>query len=139
MRSRIKNNKTKIFQEIYEQGDKIDLQSKFSLFAQDPIYFEYAIKEKKWINAMHEEMESTDKNDTWELVDLPKNKECIGVKWVYKTKYKENVEVDKYKSRLVAKGFAQEYGVDYNENFAPVARLDTIRMVLAIAAQNKWM
>jgi hypothetical protein len=78
------------------------------------------------------------KNDTWDLVDLHKEKECIGVKWFYKTKYKENGEVDKYKARLVAKGFAQEYGVDYNETFSPVARLDTIRMVLAIAAQHNW-
>jgi hypothetical protein len=60
------------------------------------------------------------------------------VKWVYKTKYKANGEVDKHKARLVAKGFAQEYGVDYNETFAPVTRLDTIRMVLAIAAQHNW-
>ena len=88
---------------------------------------------------MNEEMESIDKNDTWELVDFPKNKDCIGVKWVYKTKYKENGEVDKYKAILVAKGFAQEYVVDYNETFAPVARLDAIRMVLTIVAQNKWM
>ena len=95
MRSRITSKKTEIFNEIDDQGSKIDLQSIFSLFAQDPIYFEDAIKEKQWINAMHEEMESIDKNDTWELVDLPKNKECIGVKWVYKTKYKENGEVDK--------------------------------------------
>ena len=51
-------------------------------------------------------MVSIDKNDTWKLVDFPKNKECIGVKWIYKTKYKENGEVDKYKARLVAKGFA---------------------------------
>jgi hypothetical protein len=83
-------------------------------------------------------MESIKKNYTKDLVDLPKEKECIGVKWVYKTKYKENGKVDKYKVRLVAKGFAQEYGVDYNETFAPVARLDTIRMVLAIATQHNW-
>jgi hypothetical protein len=103
-------------QEIYDQGDRIDLQSNFALFTQDPIYFADAIKGEKWINAMNEEMESIKKNDTWDLVDLPKEKECIGVKWVYKTKYKENGEVDKYKARLLAKGFAQEYGVDYNEN-----------------------
>ena len=83
---------------------------------------------------MNEEMESIDKNDTWELGDLPKNKECIGVKWVYKTKCKENGEVDKYKEILVAKRFAQEYRVDYNGTFAPIAILDTVRMVLAIAA-----
>ena len=124
--------------EIYDQGDRIDLQSNFALFTQDPIYFEDAIKEEHWINAMNEEMESIKKNDTWDLVDLPKEKECIGVKWVYKTKYKANGEVDKHKARLVAKGFAQEYGVDYNETFSPVARLDTIRMVLTIAAQHNW-
>ena len=60
------------------------------------------------------------------------------MKWVYKTKYKENGEVEKYKERLVAKGFAQEYGVDYNKTFAPVAGLDTIRMVLSITAQQNW-
>ena len=88
---------------------------------------------------MNNEIESIEKNDTWELVDLPKNRDCIGVKWVYKMKYKANGEVEKYKARLVAIGFAQEYGVDCNETFAPIARLDTIRMVLAIIAQNKWI
>jgi hypothetical protein len=125
-------------QEIYDQGDRIDLQSNFSLFNQDPIYFEDEIKEEHWINAMNEEMKSIKKNDTSDLVDLPNEKEFIGVKWVYKTKYKENGEVDKYKARLVAKGFAKEYGVDYNETFAPIARPDTIRVVLAIAAQHNW-
>jgi hypothetical protein len=125
-------------QEIYDQGDIIDSQSNFSIFTQDHIYFEDAIKEEHWINAMNEEMKSIKKNDTWDLVDLPKEKESIGVKWVYKTKYKVNGEVDKYKERLVAKGFAQEYGVDYNETFSPVARLDTIRMVLAIATKHNW-
>ena len=115
------------------------MQSNFSLFSQNPIYFEDAIKDGHWINVMNDEIESIEKNDTWELVDLPKNKDYIGVKWVYKTKFKANGDVDKYKARLVAKGFSQEYGVDYSETFAPIARLDTIRIVLAIAAQNKWM
>jgi hypothetical protein len=138
LRSRLRRKKTRSLQEIYDQGDRIDLQSNFSLFTQDPIYFEDVIKEQHWINEMNEEIESIKKNDTWDLVDLPKEKECIGVKWVYKTKYKANGEVEKYKARLVAKVFAQEYGVDYNEKFALVARLDTIRMVLAIAAQHNW-
>jgi hypothetical protein len=58
----------------YDQGDRIDLQSNFSLFTQYPIYFEDEIKEEHWINAMNEEMESIKKNDTWDLVDLPKEK-----------------------------------------------------------------
>lgn len=65
----------------------------------------------------------------------------IGVKWVYKTKLNESGEIDKCKVRLVEKGYAQKYGIDYNEVFALVARWDTIRMVLAMAAQKgcSWM
>ena len=84
------------------------------------------------------EIAAIDKNDTWELSDLPKGHKTIGVKWFYKTKLKENGEVDKYKARLVAKGYKQEFGVDYKEVFALVARHDTIRLVIAMAAQNSW-
>ncbi|KAM1053550.1 hypothetical protein ACFX2I_000976 [Malus domestica] len=79
-----------------------------------------------------------DANDTWELVKLPPGGKTIGVKWVFKTKLKENGEVDKYKARLVAKGYCQQYGIDYAEVFAPVARLDTIRVVISLAAQKNW-
>ena len=63
----------------------------------------------------------------------------MGVKWVYKTKLNENGEVDKYKARLVVKGYAQEYGVDYTEVFAPVAGMETVRLVVAFAAQRGWV
>lgn len=59
--------------------------------------------------------------------------------WVFKTKFNENGEVDKYKARLVAKGYCQQYGIDYAEVFPPVARLDTIRIVIALAAQKSWV
>ena len=62
----------------------------------------------------------------------------LRVKWVYKTKLNEKGELEKHNARLVAKGYAQKYGIDYDETFAPVARMDTIRAVLAIAAQNQW-
>lgn len=87
---------------------------------------------------MNQEIAAIEKNDTWEISDLPIGHKKIGVKWVYKTKLKENGEVDKYKARLVAKGYKQEFGVDYREVFAPVARLDTIRLMIAMAAQNSW-
>ena len=87
---------------------------------------------------MDEEIEAIERNNTWELIDLPRGHKTIGVKWVYKTKLKENGEVDKYKARLVAKGYKQEFGVDYKEVFAPVARHDTIKLVIALAAQNSW-
>jgi hypothetical protein len=87
---------------------------------------------------MDAEIMSIEKNDTWELINLPKGEKTIGVKWVYKTKLNEKGEVEKYKARLVAKGYKQEYGVDYKEEFAPVARMDTVRLIISMAAQNSW-
>ncbi|XP_073121134.1 uncharacterized mitochondrial protein AtMg00820-like [Henckelia pumila] len=87
---------------------------------------------------MDAEIAAIEKNNTWELTDLPKGQKTIGVKWVYKKKLKENGEVDKFKARLVAKGYKQEFGVDYKEVFAPVARHDTIRLTIALAARNSW-
>ncbi|GKC06953.1 retrovirus-related pol polyprotein from transposon TNT 1-94 [Tanacetum coccineum] len=71
--------------------------------------------------------------------DLPHGAKKVGVKWVYKTKYNENGEVEKYKARLVAKGYTQKCGIDYTEVFAPVARLETVRLVMSLAAQNDWV
>lgn len=101
-----------------------------------PITFQEAVKDSKWEKAMNEEIGSIEKNNTWELSELPKGQKSIGVKWVYKTKLKKDGRVDKYKARLVAKGYKQEFGVDYKEVFAPVVRLDTVRLVLSMAAQN---
>lgn len=69
-----------------------------------------------------------------DITDLPKGQRTIGVKWVYKTKLNENGEV----AHLVAKGYNQEYGVDYSEVFDPIVRLDTIRLMVALEARNKW-
>jgi len=116
-----------------------DVITHFALFADcDPTNFESAVKEAKWKKAMDAEIEAIERNDTWELTDLPEGHKAIGVKWAFKTKLKENGEVDKHKARLVDKGYKQEYGVDYIEVFAPVARYDTIRLVVALAVQNSW-
>ena len=87
---------------------------------------------------MQEEINSIEKNKTWELVDLPEGYKPIGVKWVYKTKFNTDCKVEKYKARLVAKGYKEKAGIDYDEVFAPVARQETIRLVLSLAAQNSW-
>ncbi|XP_034674498.1 uncharacterized mitochondrial protein AtMg00820-like [Vitis riparia] len=100
--------------------------------------FEEAIKDEKWWVAMQDELNMIEKNNTWELVDRPLHKKPIGVKWVYRTKLNLDGSINKYKARLVVKGYEQMFGVDFFETFAPVARLDTIRMLLAIAAQKEW-
>jgi hypothetical protein len=110
--------------------------SVFSLFSQidDPLTFEEFVKEDVWAKSMDEEMRCIEKNQTWNLVDVPEDKDVISVKWIYKTKQDVEGNVQKYKERLVARGFTQQPRIDYNETFAPVARMDTVRTVLVIVS-----
>ena len=105
----------------------------------DPVSYEEALKSYKWREAMNVEIESIQKNETWSLTELPAGTKKIGVKWIYKTKLNESGKVDKLKARLVAKGYDQQHGVDYTEVFAHVVRIDTIRMIIALAAQRSWL
>ncbi|WVZ21733.1 hypothetical protein V8G54_000277 [Vigna mungo] len=102
------------------------------------ISWEEAIKIKEWKDAMVEELSAIERNRTWEIVDLPAQKQTIEVKWIFKTKYKPDGSVAKLKARLVVKGFLQRPGVDFDDFFAPVARLETVRLVVAIANTNAW-
>jgi len=87
---------------------------------------------------MDEEIHAIEKNDTWKLTNLLENKKAIGVKWVYKTKKNAKGKVQRYKTRLVAKGYKQREGIDYGEVFAPVARLETIRLMILLVTQHRW-
>eukprot|EP00253_Pinus_taeda_P006774 PITA_06774 len=91
-----------------------------------------------WGAAMNEEYHSLLANDTWDLVPLPKGRKLVRCKWVYRTKYGPDGKVDKHKARLVAKGFSQVEGIDYTETFSPVAKMNSIRLVLSFAASLKW-
>ena len=86
-----------------------------------------------WIRAMDAEVDALEENHTWELVELPKSARPINCKWVYKIKVDKDGSVERYKARLVAKGFQQVEGRDYNEIFSPVARMSTIRTLIALA------
>lgn len=88
---------------------------------------------------MQKEIDVIQKNQTWEFVPGPKTKEVIGVKWIYKVKYNSDVSVQRNKARLVAKGYAQQLGVDFYETFALVTRLDTVRILIGLAAQKDWL
>lgn len=78
-----------------------------------------------------------EENNTWEIVDPPVGKQP-GSKWVYKIKHKANGEVDKFKARLVVKGYTQQEGLDYHETFYPVAKMVTVRTVISVAASKDW-
>lgn len=84
---------------------------------------------------MNEELKAIEKkNQTWELTIMPPEKKLIGDQWIYKRKYRPDGEFSKYKARLVAKVYAQEHGIDYEDIFALVARMETIRVMSALAA-----
>jgi hypothetical protein len=85
---------------------------------------------------MDEELDQIEKNDTWELVPRPKNKNVIDTKWVFKNKLNEDGQVTRNKARLVCKGYAQIEGIDFEETFAPVARMEAIRFLLAYACSK---
>ncbi|KAF5815624.1 putative RNA-directed DNA polymerase [Helianthus annuus] len=104
----------------------------------EPCSFGEASKDSRWVDAMNLEMEALLRNNTWEIVDLPKDRKPIGCKWIYKIKYKANGEVERYKARLVAKGYSQREGLDFGETFSPVVKMVTVRCVLSIAVQNGW-
>ncbi|XP_076935490.1 uncharacterized protein LOC143602168 [Bidens hawaiensis] len=104
----------------------------------EPRTYQEAATDYNWISAMNDEMSALYRNNTWNLVDLPKDRKAIGCKWVYKIKYKANGEIDRYKARLVAKGYNQREGVDFDETFSPVVKMVTVRCVITLAVENDW-
>ena len=87
---------------------------------------------------MNEEYHSLMANDTWDLVPLPKGRKIVRCKWVYRTKYASNGSVERHKAQLVVKGFSQVERIDYNKTFAPVEKMNSIRLVLSLSTSHKW-
>ena len=103
----------------------------------DPTSFEEAMRSghsSKWLEAMEDEMKSMKTNGIWDLETIPKGAKIVGCKWVYKTKLDSQRNIKRYKVRLVAKGFTQREGIDYNETFSPVSCMDSFRTIMALVA-----
>lgn len=103
---------------------------------EEPWDWSEAKNKKVWRDACEDEIASIKKNKTWTLVDLPDGCKAIGLKWVFKLKRNADGSINKYKARLVAKGYVQRHGIDFEEVFAPVARIETVRVIIALAAST---
>ncbi|KAM1584397.1 hypothetical protein EV2_038818 [Malus domestica] len=104
----------------------------------EPRSFQEAYLLPQWNQAMTEELRALKENHTWSLVQLPLGKKAIGSRWIYKTKFKADGSNERHKARLVARGFTQTFGVDYKEIFAPVAKMNSVRVLLSVAINCGW-
>ena len=103
-----------------------------------PKTIDEALKNAKWRKVVLEEMKALESNGTWDVVQQPKGTKVVGCKWVFTIKYKADGSIGRYKARLVAKGYTQTYGIDYQETFSPVAKINTIQMLLSLVANLDW-
>ncbi|KAL0846098.1 hypothetical protein Bca101_019344 [Brassica carinata] len=104
----------------------------------EPSTYAQALKFKEWCDAMDVEITALEDNGTWLICSLPEGKQAVGCKWVFKVKLNADGTLERYKARLVAKGYTQQEGLDYVETFSPVAKLATVKLLLAVAAAKGW-
>ncbi|CAL2255962.1 unnamed protein product [Prunus armeniaca] len=104
----------------------------------EPASYMVASFSPQWKQAMQEEIDALHMQSTWTLVPNPGNKNIVGSKWIYKIKRNSDGSIARHKARLVAQGFNQEQGLDFSETFSPVVRHTTARLILSLAAMNKW-
>ena len=122
----------------HASSDYVDVTLSVVACNEESLAFEDACGDSNQMRTMQLELDSIHENYTWELCELSKGKNAIGMKWVYKIKRKPNGSIDSYKARLVAKSYAQQYVIDYEENFAPTLRMTTICTMIALAAHRNW-
>ncbi|KAL1213817.1 Retrovirus-related Pol polyprotein from transposon RE2 [Cardamine amara subsp. amara] len=103
-----------------------------------PKSYEEAKESEEWLGAVADEKSAMERNHTWDEADLPPGKRAVSSRWIFTIKYLSNGDIERYKARLVARGFTQTYGDDYIDTFAPVAKLHTVRVCLSLAVNLDW-
>ncbi|KAJ0445113.1 putative RNA-directed DNA polymerase [Helianthus annuus] len=106
---------------------------------EEPSEFEEAKNNPEWVKAMKDEIDAMKRNETWVLVPKPAEVKPVTCKWVYKIKRKADGCVERFKARLVARGFSQQYRIDYEDTFSLVAKLATVRVIISIATSKRWI
>ena len=104
----------------------------------EPKHIKEALLDSYWISAMQKKLNQFERNRVWNLVPKPQNRTVIGTRWVFRNKLDEQGQIIRNKSRLVVQGYNQEEGIDYDETFAPVARIEAIRILIAYAAHMEF-
>ena len=131
-----------LFRSAFDAGYQTHVEAYINLIATgEPVSFKEAITcpdKDKWETAMDEEMTSLMDMGTFALVDRPKDRRIISCKWVWRIKRDSKGNVERYKARLVARGFTQIHGLDYMDTYAPVTRLETIHLLCALATEKDW-
>lgn len=140
----MRNQRARRLDDIYDAPhalsatNPIMLMHSYVIQAPDPQTYPEAARNPLCEATMDEEYNSLIENQTWDLVPLPLDQKLVRCKWVYKTKKSANGHVSRYKTRLVAKGFHQVHGIDYDETFALAVKMDSIRLALAITTTRRW-
>lgn len=104
----------------------------------EPKNFHEANSQPMWRKSMDDELKALEETNTWNIVHLPPGKHVVGCRWVYRFKFNPDGSIERPKSRVVAQGFTQHFGVDYKETFAPVAKMSTVKVLLSVAANHGW-
>ncbi|XP_057734645.1 uncharacterized mitochondrial protein AtMg00820-like [Arachis stenosperma] len=99
----------------------------------EPKHYEKAVTESCWRDAISAELEALNTNKTWVITSLPPSKKPIGCKWVFKLKLKPDGSIERHKARLVAKGYNQRQGFDFFDTYSPIAKMTTLKILLALA------
>ena len=137
-------NKSSIPYPLSTYLDSTKLSSNYAHFCSlisailEPTSYHEVVQDPNWQDAMASEIAVLEANQTWTITPLPSHKRAIGCKWVYKVKYNVDSSLDRYKARLFAKGFTQQAGLDFIDTFSPIAKLTTVKTLLAISTMRGW-